>query len=366
MSLEPGTIIELVIDGLAAGGDGVGRFDGRAVFVPLTAPGDRVAAEVVRVQPRWARAEPVQLLDAGTGRREAPCGLFGECGGCSWLHLTPAAQRDARLTIARDALTRIGHFESLPELEWLPSPVELGYRARARVSLAPDEGIVGFHMRRSDRIVDVERCAVLDAMTQRELDRLRADPGGDSFDRLRSDQVEIRGFGREALGLHVSRGSFFQANGAIWRQWRDAVAEACGRGASLVELYAGVGFFTTALEPRFEQIVAVERAASVADLRANTKAQVVHKSAEAFAVEELSALSPEVVLVNPPRTGCDSLVVDAIRRSGARRVVYVSCDPPTLARDLSRLGDGYHLRRLVVVDAMPQTHHVELFALLEC
>ena len=363
MSLEPGAIVELAIDGLASGGDGVGRVDGRAVFVPLTAPGDRVRAEVVRVQPRWARAEPVELLEGGTGRREAPCGLFGACGGCSWLHLTPAAQREARLAIARDALTRIGGFESLPELEWLPSPLELGYRARARVSIA--QAAIGFHMRRSNRVVDVEHCAVLDAMTQRALDRLRTDPASESAERVGSDQAEIRGFGHEALGLRVSRGSFFQANGAIWPQWRDAVAEACGRGVSLVELYAGVGFYTRALESRFERVVAVERAASVADLRVNTKAQVVHKSAEAFAVEELSALSPEVVLLNPPRTGCDSLVIEAIRHSGARRVVYVSCDPPTLARDLSRLGDRYHLRRLVVVDAMPQTHHVELFAILE-
>ncbi len=363
MSLEPGSIVELVIEGLASGGDGVGRVDGRAVFVPLTAPGDRVRAEVARVQSRWARAEPVELLDPGSGRRESPCGLFGVCGGCRWLHLTPAAQREARLAIARDALTRIGGFRSLPELEWLPSPLELGYRARARVSLA--DGSIGFHRRRSNQVVDVERCVVLDAMTQRALDQLRADPTSESG-RAESDHVEIRGFEREALGLRVSRGSFFQANGALWSKWRDAVAEACGRGGSLVEFYAGVGFYTRALESRFERITAVERAASVADLRVNTKAQVVHKSAEAFAVVELPALSPDVVLLNPPRTGCDSVVIEGIRRSGAQRVVYVSCDPPTLARDLYRLGDHYHLRRLVVVDAMPQTHHVELFAVLEC
>ena len=357
MSLQPGAIVELVIDGLASGGDGVGRVDGRAVFVPLTAPGDCVRAEITRVQARWARAEIVELLRPGSGRREAPCRLFGTCGGCSWLHLTPAAQREARLAIARDALTRIGGFESLPEPEWLPSPLELGYRARARVSLA--DGSIGFHMRRSNRVVDVERCAVLDAMTQRALDRLRADPPAGS------DRFEIRGFGHEALGLRVSRGSFFQANRAIWPQLRDAVAEACGRGRSLVELYAGVGFYTTALESRFDRITAVERAASAADLRANTKAQVVHKSAEAFAVEELAALSPEVVLLNPPRTGCDSMVIEGIRHSSARRVVYVSCDPPTLARDLYRLGDAYHFHRLVVIDAMPQTHHVELFAVLD-
>jgi 23S rRNA (uracil1939-C5)-methyltransferase len=112
-------------------------------------------------------------------------------------------------------------------------------------------------------------------------------------------------------------------------------------------------------------VVAVERASSAADLRVNTRAQVVHKSAEAFAIEELARLEPDLVLLNPPRSGCDPCVSDGIRDSGARRVVYVSCDPPTLARDLSRFGDGYHLQRVVVIDALPQTHHVELFVVLE-
>lgn len=357
MSLEAGDTVELVVDSLAAGGDGVARLDGRAVFVPLSAPGDRVAAEIVQVRPRYARAEIVELIEPGSGRREPACRFFGVCGGCSWLHLDAATQREARLQIARDALRRIGGFEVLPELEWLPSPAEFGYRTRARVSLT--RGAIGFHQRGTDRIVDIDQCAVLDAMTQRALDALRADPPQGR------DHAVIQGFGDEALGLRVSRGAFFQANGTLWRPWRDAVVEACGRGRLAVELYAGVGFYTVGLEPRFDRVIAVERARSVDDLRVNTKAQVVHKSAEAFAIEELGGLQPDVVLLNPPRSGCDACVSDAIRESGARRVVYVSCDPPTLARDLSRLGDAWRLRRVVVIDAMPQTHHVELFAVLD-
>jgi 23S rRNA (uracil1939-C5)-methyltransferase len=357
VSLRAGDRVELVVDSLAAGGDGVARLDGRVVFVPLSAPGDRVAAEIVQVERRYARAEIAEVVEPGPGRRESPCRYFGRCGGCSWLHLDAAAQRDARLRIARDALERIGGFDALPELEWLPSPLDLGYRARARVSLA--DGAIGFHRRGTRQVVDVEVCAVLDAMTQRALDGLRADPPADR------DAVVLQGFGSEAAGLRVSPGAFFQANGALWEAWRDVVANACGRGRLAVELYAGVGYYTVALETRFDRVIAVERASSVDDLRVNTKAQVVHKSAEAFAIGELAGLEPDLLLLNPPRTGCDPAVSDGIVESRARRVVYVSCDPPTLARDLSRLRDVYRLSRVVVIDAMPQTHHVELFVVLD-
>lgn len=357
MSPEVGESVELRIDALAAGGDGVARHEGRVFFVPLSAPGDRVRAEVVQVRPNFARAEIVELLEPGPGRREPACPYFGTCGGCSWLHLDAATQRAARLQIARDALRRIGGFEAIPEPEWLPSPVEFGYRAHARVSIAP--GAIGFRMRQSDRVVDVAQCLVLDAMTQRALEALRADPPSGR------DRVAIRGFDERAAGLRVSRGSFFQANGALWSAWRDAVVDACGEGGLAVELYAGVGFYTAGLESRFARVVAVERSASIADLRVNTKAQAVHKSVEAFCVADLRELEPDLVLLNPPRTGCDPCVIEAIRESRARRVVYVSCDPPTLARDLSRLGGGFLMKRVVVIDAMPQTHHVELFVVLE-
>jgi len=351
------SIVELEIESLAAGGDGVGRVAGRAVFVPRTAPGDRVTVEFVREHKNFVHARLLEVLTPGPGRREPRCRHFGECGGCSWQHVTPAVQRDARIRIARDALQRIGGFHDLPEPEWIQSPVEFGYRARARVGRA--DGRLGFRAHRSDRLVDVAECPVLDAMTQRELERVRAEPS------RTAREFEIRGLSREAFGLRVSPGSFFQANGALWPAWQRAVVDACGTGACLVELYAGVGFCTTALEGRFDRVIAVERADSANDLRFNTKSQVLHMSAEAFTRDGLALHAPDVVLLNPPRKGCGRTIVDALRESGARRIVYVSCDPPTLARDLSRLGDRYALKRLVVIDALPQTHHVEVFVVLE-
>jgi tRNA/tmRNA/rRNA uracil-C5-methylase (TrmA/RlmC/RlmD family) len=105
LSLAPGAVLELAIEALAAGGDGVGRLDGLAVFVPLAAPGDRVRARVTQVRPRFARAEIVELLSPGPSRRSAPCPYYGRCGGCTWQHLDESAQLAARVAIARAALS---------------------------------------------------------------------------------------------------------------------------------------------------------------------------------------------------------------------------------------------------------------------
>ncbi len=360
-TLEAGAEIELQIDRLAAGGDGVGRHEGRVVFVPLTAPGDRVRVEVVRGYARYARARLVEVLRPGPDRREPPCPLFGRCGGCTWMHLTEELQRAARVEIVRDALARIGGVNALPPIEWLPSPASLRYRARARVAV--EGGRVGFRERASRRVVDVEGCAVLDAETQQALARLRARPPRGPT------QIEIAGFGEKArVGdrvLQVGAGAFFQANRLLWEAWQNTVAEACGRGECVVELYAGAGFYTVLLTERFARVVAVERGPAARSARANTTAEVVGADAERWAPEHLARLAPEVVLVNPPRRGCHVSVSEAIRDAAPARVVYVSCEPTTLARDVRRLSEFWRVTKLVVIDALPQTHHVEVICVLE-
>jgi tRNA/tmRNA/rRNA uracil-C5-methylase (TrmA/RlmC/RlmD family) len=361
VKLGPGAEIELCIQTLAAGGDGVGRHEGRVIFVPLTAPGDRVRAEVVREHARYAHARLLEVLHPGPDRREPPCSLFGHCGGCTWMHLSEGLQRAARVEIVRDALARIGGVNHLPPVELLASPESFRYRARARVAV--EAGRVGFRERGSRRVVDVEDCAVLDAETQHALARLRADPPRGPT------EVEIVGFGGEArVGkgvLRVGKGAFFQANRFLWEPWQSAVAEACGEGGCLVELYAGAGFYTVLLTERFARVVAVERGTAARSARANTEAEIVKADAELWAPEHLPKLAPEVVLLNPPRKGCHVSVSGAIRDAAPGRVVYVSCEPTTLARDVARLSEFWRVTKLVVIDALPQTHHVEVICVLE-
>jgi 23S rRNA (uracil1939-C5)-methyltransferase len=371
VSVRPGARVELAIERLTAGGDGLARLDGRATFVPLTAPGDRVRAELVEVKPRFARARLLEVLEPGPARREVACAYFGRCGGCDWLHIDEAAQRAARAEILRDALVRIGKLDALPEFETLASPRSVGYRARARV--ACEGGRIGFRARGSREVVDIERCLVLDPGAQSQLEALRARtqrkrPGARSEPQAsvvsHAQEVEVRGFGFEAAGLRVSPGSFFQANAALWDAWADRVVELCGRGELVLELYAGVGFYTRRLEQRFARVIAVERDSSAEDLRHNTRARVVASSAEEFVAAGVEGLAPDVALLNPPRTGCDPSVVTALRELAPARIVYVSCDAATLARDVARIGAEYRVARVVVIDALPQTHHVESALLL--
>jgi 23S rRNA (uracil1939-C5)-methyltransferase len=277
------------------------------------------------------------------------------------MHLDERTQEDAREEIVRQALGRVGGVANPPPMQRLCSPVSLGYRARARVAVV--DGRVGFRELASHRVVDVSRCLVLDPDTQGELERLREHPP-----RRRMD-VEIRGFGSHVevggATLRVRRGSFFQANRYLWHSWQSAVAEACGRGDCLVELYAGTGLYTVALTDRFEKVVAVERGSSAEDARHNTTATIVNHEAELWAPDHLPDLKPDVVLVNPPRIGCDPRVVEAIRTAAPSRVVYVSCDPSTLARDVNRLSNEYCVKHLLLIDALPQTHHAEVLCTLE-
>lgn len=352
-----GSRLELRIDSLAAGGDGVARSGGCVIFVPSTAPGDLVKAEISQAHPRFARAELLGVIQPGPARQPAPCPHAGHCGGCSWLHLRDAEQESARIRIARDALERIARIRELPPLESLASPLTLGYRARARVSYAA--GRIGFRSRRSRDVVDIEHCAILDHQTQAAFEELRANPPSGA------GEIEIRGFGSRALGLEVGPESFFQPNGAIWASFRDLVVAACGEGELALELYAGVGFFTSAIEKSFSRVVAVERSGSARDLRRNTRARVFELSAEEFAASKLAEHRPDLVLLNPPRAGVHPRVLEAIVRARPPRLVYVSCDAATLARDVARVKDRYRVSRVVVVHSFPQTHHVETLSVLE-
>ncbi|HXZ85372.1 MAG TPA: 23S rRNA (uracil(1939)-C(5))-methyltransferase RlmD, partial [Myxococcota bacterium] len=180
----------------------------------------------------------------------------------------------------------------------------------------------------------------------------------------------IRGVGGEVeLGgrrLALPPGGFFQANAALWERWVELVLELCGEGERAVELYCGIGFYTAGLARRYAKVVALEGARAAAECAArNSAAEIVCAPAESWAPRSLARLAPELVLLNPPRVGCHIKVSEALARCGARRLVYVSCEPATLARDLARIGPRYRVARLVLLDALPQTHHVELVVALE-
>jgi 23S rRNA (uracil1939-C5)-methyltransferase len=212
-------------------------------------------------------------------------------------------------------------------------------------------------------VVDIARCLVLDGQTQHELALLRENPPrgqGEILIRGYDKQVEVAG-----RRLRVGPKDFFQANRPLWESWFANVVTSCGAGALALELYAGVGFYTFGLEERFSQVIAVERGSAARSLSHNSNARVVRASAESWLPLQVGRLTPDMILLNPPRTGCDGRVIDATRAMEPARLVYVSCDPMTMARDVSRLGAQFQLTRLLLLDALPQTHHVEAVVVLE-
>ena len=380
--------LEIDITTLSSEGDGIGRDEtGRVVFVPFTAPGDRVRVRVTSRRKRFLRASVETLLVPGEARAEPVCAVYGSCGGCSWQHVSYDAQLEAKARQVRDALERIAKLTA-PAIETIPSPTPYAYRARARVVREGER--VGYRRRRSRALCSITRCPVLTEPAERALRALAEDPeaepgewelaaGSAASEPARRTPVAAAEGGRvllEAGGdrLEVSPGVFYQANLGLHEALIAAVLDAAGTGALALDLYAGAGFFTLGLARGFERVVAVESAsAAVRDCRRNLEAAghgnalVVPGRLEDVAQEApLVSLRPEVVVLDPPRAGLGEPLAAWLADRGADRVVYLSCDPATLARDVGVLAErGYRLTRLQAFDLFPQTPHVEALAVLE-
>ncbi len=380
---------------LAGGGDGVARLpaDDGVVFVPDTAPGDRVSVRVPAAGPGrkgWMRGELTQVLESGPDRRDPPCPLAGRCGGCQWQHLHEAAQLAAKQAILSRAL-RQARVDATPEPP-AAAPQPLHYRCRARLPWereAAGATRLGFHARRSHRVVPVSDCPVLQPNLSARLPSLARDlpdaPRGEAL-LLGSPAGEVavalvdaegkllRRDGPDALNLALvgerpllgSPLGFVQANPDVNRLLRARLAAWAGSvDGPILELYAGSGNFTRVLA-ELGPVTAVESSALATDLgRQNlADAPVTFHTADVAAFLETRAgtPAPALVVLDPPRTGAREALGPLVKLAPPR-LLYISCDPMTLARDAARLAEaGYALRRLGLLDTMPQTAHFECLA----
>jgi tRNA/tmRNA/rRNA uracil-C5-methylase (TrmA/RlmC/RlmD family) len=390
---EDGERLTLEIDRLAATGEGVARdASGRVVFVPLAAPGDRVRVRVVQARARFARAEIETIERPGPDRTDPLCPVFGTCGGCAWQHVRYAAQVAAKAAILEDALRRIGHLEPPGPVEVVPCPVDYGYRIRTRVRV--ERGQVGYRQRQSRRIVPTTRCPILAPALERALPELPGRARGRSGDwwlALSGDgTAHAAPAGRGGPGgrrraparvrltvggceLECDVGGFHQANGPLFETVAAAVLAAAGRGDAAVELFAGAGYLTLGLARRFGRVFAVEGSPQAARDLARNAERAGARAVEVLtgSVERALANPPlvgagahaDVAVVDPPRAGLSPATLEGLRRLAPPRIVYLSCDPATLARDAAALvADGWALEGLRGFDLFPQTPHVEALA----
>jgi 23S rRNA (uracil1939-C5)-methyltransferase len=374
--------IEVALDGLAAGGDAVGRdAEGRVTFVAGGAPGERVRARIVETHKKWARGELVAVLAPSTARVEPACPYAAArtCGGCPWMHVTRDAQVAAKQANVASALRKLvaRGLELAPIVT--PAP-DLGWRRRARLQL--DGDVVGFHAPRSNAVTDIARCLQLDprldAAIQAARPSLRGTRGelhaaiGHAGD-VQLVAVEqgrrtiVAGPARLELepGLATDADEFAQAsaegNAALVSAMLAALQPHAGQ--RVLELFAGAGNFTRHLLAAGAHVTANELAAT-----APAGATLEPGRAEE-AVARVAARGDrfDAVLLDPPRTGAlDAARALAAWRDAPSRVVYVACDLATAARDLEILAAaGWNPRRAVPLDLMPQTAHVEVVALVE-
>ena len=404
----------LRVASIAAGGAGVSRLpDGRAVFIPRTAPGDLVELGVVREHRNWAEAELGRVIEPAPSRARPKCGHYvtDRCGGCQLQHLDEAAQRHAKSSIVGEALRRIGRLD-IPDPEVEPAPLQWNYRHK--VTLHQDAaGRIGFHpLGRPAETFDLARCEIAEESLNRlwtEVSRhrdllprpvealiLRRAPDGSLHvgitpARARGQwrgaaelQNRLKDSGLDATvwvtpaasrrGEPVARDpgdfpphTFEQAAPGMAGEIRAWAVEQLGplSGRHAWDLYAGVGETTALLLGRGARVESVELdpdAVAASRQRNPAGRSAIHAGRVETMVRRLQP--PHAVVTNPPRTGMDPRVVGELSAASPDRIAYVSCDPATLARDLRRLA-GYRLSALRAFDLFPQTAHVESVAVLE-
>lgn len=371
-SKSPKEIVTVTLTDMAQTGEAIGRIDGVVLFVPFGLPGDQAEVLLTERKRNFARGQLVRLLEPSPQRVTPLCPHFTICGGCEWQHIPYAEQLRLKEANVRTHLTRIGKIASPNVRPCLPSPTPYAYRNHARLQ-SSTTGAIGYRAARSHEVVAIEACPILEPALNAELRHLIAPdqpaaPG----------EFELRVAMPLRIGdytYHISPQAFFQANTPVAAQLVTEVLQALALHGheQVLELYCGVGLFTIPIATAVGSVVGIEaNAAAVADAHQNALAADVLARVEFITAPVEQAINDpalaqrawDAIVLDPPRAGVAPAVLTTLLNFAAPTLVYVSCDPATLARDAQLLGaNGYHLHYAQPLDMFPQTHHVETVAL---
>jgi 23S rRNA (uracil1939-C5)-methyltransferase len=404
--------IIVTIEKLIFGGDALAHLpDGRAVFIPFVLPGEMVLIRLIADKPRFARGLPVELIKASPGRISPKCPHFTICGGCHYQHIPYEHQVEFKLEILRDQLTRIGKLQDPPLNKIIPSPTAWNYRNNIQFHPSVDGGMC-FMDFRGQKLVPIHECHLPLAGINEIWPQVHLEPdSGISRLSFRQDSQEeimvlLEGedetapefemdlpvsaaylnhagettnlAGEDALLfqihdqiLRVSPESFFQVNttqaGAMVSYINDLISLHASK-LKILELFSGVGLFSLFLAEHATKLVAIESSPSACfDFAVNLDRFDNIDLYEGTVEDVLPGLdfSPDLVLLDPPRSGLEKEARQALIALNCPEIIYISCDPATLARDLNYLIEvGYELREIQAFDLFPQTYHVESISYL--
>jgi len=414
--------MQLKIEKLVYGGEGMGHADGTAVFVPFVLPGETVEVRLAEQKKKFARGRAEQFIATSPGRIAPPCPYFTRCGGCHYQHLPYEAQLQYKKEILLETLSRLGGVRWTGDVAVHASP-PFGYRNRAQWKArrqGEDAAVIGYLESGTQTLCPVERCPILSPQLEAALARLgellaareipatllEAEAFADDADErllLSASFANLAGGTAKALGerlrealpavksllLHDASRDRFELFGPGFLQYRaagrtyrvghlsffqvnrflvDELARQATVGAAgglALDLYAGVGLFSLLLAENFERVVAAEaNPAATRDLEENIRAAALGGRMASRTQEAESFLSgfrgrPELVVLDPPRTGISDVVRGRLLTLGAAEIRYVSCDPATLARDLAGFSAGYEVAEIQMFDLFPQSFHLE-------
>jgi 23S rRNA (uracil1939-C5)-methyltransferase len=386
---------QIEIEKLVYGGDGLSRVDGQVVLTPLVLPQEQVSVETTRIKNGLLRGALTAVEQASPHRVTPRCPYFGACGGCQYQHSDYAFQVEQKRAILLENLQRLGGIKYEGEIRALTAEP---WFYRNRIQLHFEKGKSGFHRLGSNELAPVSDCFIASPLLVeaiQKLSEIATKPEWPSFLQsleLFSNETELQinvldstrpvaarffewlkkwlplaagPINYEAAGhsFRISHGAFFQVNRFLIEPLVGEVTGGAG-GGHAVDLYAGVGLFSLPLAAKFARVDSVERSGpAVRDLEFNAKqAEVKNITAErADAAEFLRGVeeAPDLVVVDPPRSGLGKETAQELLRVRPKKLVIVSCDPATLARDLKVLVSQFEIRRVTLVDLFPQTYHLE-------
>ncbi len=394
--------LTLTIEDVAFGGAGVGRHEKQVIFVPNTLPGEKVEVSIVEKKKKFSNARVTKILKASPKRIDPKCEYFESCQGCAYQHTDYSNQLDLKKKQVIDLFQRIGKLTTFPEIKTIASDTHFGFRNKIKIHAEKKgtEWKAGFIGEDNRQIINIETCAIAHPKINERLKVFREGASKEQDDfrgtwvaRVNSKEVEKDFFfereeeRKVALPLIKDQiagkaflspfDSFFQTNHEMLEKLVEEVKDKLDLkpNSTFIDAYCGVGLFTLLFAPDVKKSIGIEY-----DFRAigcaKKNNQILHIKNSAFVqgkVEEKLAEVLEknkenspVLLLDPPRRGCDAKVLETIVKNKIDKLIYVSCNPATLARDLSKLNqEGYTLKEVTLLDMFPQTAHMELVCLID-